>query len=66
MKNGQKCPVCSLISGEYEFLEKKGPRYVLPLMKTQLYVKYQKKKNERFFLKRVANAQTHGCTGAIL
>ena len=29
-------------AGEYEFLEKKGPRHALPLMKTQLHAKFQK------------------------
>ena len=29
-------------AGEYEFLEKKGPRHALPLMKTQLHAKFRK------------------------
>ena len=55
-------PLLTQVSGENEFLEKKGPRYALPLMKTQLYAKFQKKKNEQFFLKRVANRWMHRCT----
>ena len=42
LKKWPKMHHWDFFSGEYEFLEKKGPRHALPLMKTQLHAKFQK------------------------
>ena len=42
LKKWPKMQIRDFFSGEHEFLEKKGPRHALPLMKTQLHAKFQK------------------------